>query len=106
MRYVLIRCPDQDILNIVLRDKVLVLSQKYNFFNRITLDIHCKDSSNRRNNYDYTLDETRWALENTLIVHYLDTKPWDKIYACGMNDKYELLSLKALRNNTYKFYKP
>ncbi|WP_278824274.1 glycosyltransferase family 8 protein [Helicobacter pullorum] len=106
LRYVLIRCPDQDILNIVLRDKVLVLSQKYNFFNRINLDIHCKDSSNRRNNYDYTLDETRWALENTLIVHYLDTKPWDKIYACGMNDKYELISLRALRKYTYKFYKP
>jgi lipopolysaccharide biosynthesis glycosyltransferase len=90
---VILKCPDQDILNKVLGEKCLILPIRYNYQHHTTPG--CKP-------------------EDALILHYIWKKPWNADYpgyldepfwneavSCGFNKEYK----KYKRQRKMNFYK-
>lgn len=89
----ILKCPDQDILNVVLGKKCLILSDRYNYQHHMSAD--CK-------------------VDNNLVLHYIWKKPWNADYpgyldepfwkeavACGFAKEYR----KYKRQRKMNFYK-
>lgn len=89
----ILKCPDQDILNLVLGKKYLLLSIRYNYQHH--MDANCKS-------------------ENGLVLHYIWKKPWnidyhgyldqpfwDEAVACGYKKEYT----RYKRQRKIDFYK-
>ena len=89
----LLKCPDQDILNVVLGNKCLILSDKYNYQHHMSAETKA---------------------ENGLVLHYIWKKPWNADYpgyldepfwneavACGFKKEYS----KYKRQRKMDFYK-
>ena len=63
-------CPDQDILNMAMKDKILILPVKFNLFP------HAYDERADRE-FEYSKQEIKSACLNPVILHFADnSKPW------------------------------
>lgn len=72
--------PDQDVLNIILKDKVLLLSLAYNLAVPIfvSLKVEFCNDENKIFNINYSRQEYAAALKDIKIYHYTYPKPWLK----------------------------
>lgn len=73
--------PDQDVLNIIFKDRTLKLSLAYNFMLPYFLCLPVEFCSDENEIYDiaYTRNEYNIAKNNVKIYHYTFPKPWKSL---------------------------
>ncbi len=65
-----IKYPEQDILNIIFKDKVLYLDEKYNYISKIR---------GFSDGFNYIINKNN-ILESLCIIHYAGIKPFNELY--------------------------
>lgn len=89
----ILKCPDQDILNMVLGKKCLILSGRYNYQHHMS-----EDSKADKGLVLHYIWKKPW---NTDYPGYLDEPFWNEAVACGFSKEYK----KYKRQRKMSFYK-